>query len=419
MNNSNKKPNILWIVVDCLRNDRCDTENNPLSLNAWPKLRDNGVCFTQALSSASTTSPSFTSMLTSLYHLNHGVYSIQGPPINPGITSLPEILAQNGYTTNAFMTGPLLESIGLTKGFMQYQYRTRQETIYSQWGKNLFTSLENIAKQTNPWFTMLHFFEIHSPVQIENISAAPKHPEKKYDLGWQDLDKKIDQIISMVPEDTIIILTADHGEMLIRRGHRSFGSYLKRKLRKLTNMYHRPEDWRYHGFFPYDELHRVPLCISGPSLPNKLVLNDQVRHIDIMPTLLELIGIAAPDNIQGRSLMPMIKGQKMSSEPAFLYTGHNDAVRYWYALRTENHKLIMPAGPLYTNNTIYLFDLKNDPDELNNIAVQAVGPVCELRLKMEALISNMSGTAKSHTPQEFNETDKDELENKLKDLGYL
>ncbi len=416
------KPNVLWIVVDCLRNDRCPTDQNPLSLKAWPKLRENGVCFTQALSSASTTTPSFSSMLTSLYYLAHGVYSTQGPPINPDVTRFPEILSNNGYSTNAFMTGPLLESLGLTKGFHKYQYRTRKETIYREWGKDFFESFEKIAKQQNPWFTMLHFFELHSPIQTEDNTNAPKHPEQRYNQAWQHLDKKIEQIISMVPDNTIVVLTADHGEVLIRRGHRSIKSYIKRKFRKLFNVYHRPDDWRYHGFFPFDELHRVPLCISGPGLPNNVVLNQQVRHIDIMPTLLELLRIDLPENIHGRSLMPMINGQKMSKEAAFLYTGRNDATRYWHAVRTETHKLIVPAGPLYTNNTIYLFDLINDPDENKNIAVEAVGPVCDLRIKLDSIVANMNRSNSNNAavnPQEFSEEDKEDLEAKLKDLGYL
>ncbi len=419
-----KKPNVLWIVVDCLRADRCPVEDEAEDLVGWSILKDKGTCFSQAVSAASITPVSFGSMFTSQRHFRHGIYSLQGPSLNSDVKTIAEYFAENGYYTKGLMTGPLYGPFGLDKGFLSYDVRPNTDNLFSQWGDDLPAMLEDTLSSDMPTFTLLHLFELHEPIKTQDDHGIKKRSYKLYDIAWQQLDEKLSKIYSLIPDDTIVVLTSDHGEVLKRRSSRSLPDYLMRKLRGVFHMPHRPQDWLDHGFFPYDELHRIPLAITGPGVPAGQIIDQQVRHIDIMPTLMELCGIDVPENVCGRSLVSMMSGQDVKDVPAYLYTGWCDGPRYWHGIRTVEDKYIEPAGPLSVKSRSYYFSLKDDPDEKKNVINKSVGyKTSAARVKLIDILNDttsaVGSTEKPVAKKHFSKAQHEELAGKLESLGYI
>jgi len=408
--------NILWIVIDCLRADHCAASNVP-GLKAWPRLCESGTCFEQALCTTSTTPTTFASMLTGLYPFSHGVISPKGPAIGRSVTTVAELFREQGYATHAFMTGPLLGVHGHDRGFSSYEHRDRTRHIYSDWGSDLFDRFRQ-GLEGRPWMTMLHFFELHRPIQTDGKFSNGKSSQQ-YVLAWKMLDEQLDRLLNHVPDNTIVVLTGDHGEELERRSDQSFVQHGIRKIRRKMKMAYRPTDYKHHGYFPFDTLHHVPLVISGPGIQSGRQCQQQVRHVDIMPTLLDLTRISPPEEIHGRSLMPLLKGGTMPDESAYLYTGWNDPNRAWHALRADGWKYIekTPDCP-HRNGQAYLFDLRQDPGETINLVKKHPETASRMQRELNLLYSQEFSFSSSG-PNEIPAEEQKNLENKLSDLGYI
>ena len=413
------------IVVDCLRADRCLADTDTLNLQFWPQLRSGGTTFSQMITTATMTPPSFTSLLTGQYTFAHGIRSIDfDRSISPDLPTLPGLLRADGYTTYGRFTGPMLPAIGLDKDFDDYERRSptghkgvAPDTLYSEWGDKLISDLAAGALK-EPWFMLLHLFEVHTPLQF-NGATPPRSKAKQFDLAWQQLDKRIAEMSASVPENTMTILTADHGEVYQRRADRTLGGYLGSKLRRNLKMKFKTGDRKKHGFHVFDELVRIPFSISGSGVPEGKVIHQQVRQIDIMPTILELRGIECPDNLHGRSLVPMMNGQAMEEVPAFVESGCKADVRHWHGLRTEQWKYAEhPRTCELSDLEPELFNLADDPDERRNVIADNPEIAAQMRQEIDKLIYSVPGQRQDQSAP-LSEESQAELKTQLKALGYL
>ena len=411
---SSKKPNILFIVVDCLRSDRCPVESSNTNLKFWPKLVQRGITFTQMMSSTTNTSPCFASMLSGYYPHNHGIRTVRGPAIHSQIKTLPEILQANGYSTHAFVTGPLLNVLGLDKGFDQYDHREREENIYSKWQNNLWRFFDYVDSG-KPFFSLLHFFEVHCPRQTNGIKT--KNVMEEYDISWQQLDNKLNMLLELVPDDTIIIFTADHGEAVVRRADLSIPGYMTRKVRKLLNMPRRPIDNINHGLFPFDEIVRIPFNISGPGLQQNKVIYQQVRQVDITPTLLDILGINDNRQRDGVSLAPYFDGSQLPDLPAVIESGQHLPTRDWKCFQTSKWKYVENKNDVQLPvPSQMLFDHANDPFDKVDLAETEPEVAIEMKKELDAFMANPKFDTQGKLLKQ-NENSK--LEKQLKHLGYL
>lgn len=163
------KKNILFIVVDCLGYKFLSEDK----LQNYPYLSylfSQGTSFTQAISVASTTSPSIASMLTGCYPFRHGIMTLNSNYLNHNVPFLPELLKEIGHITYAEVTGPLWQELGISRGFDYYNYRKKDDYLISDYGnkfKNKFIS----GYFKEPWFIFLHLWELHQPIQMyQNIT---------------------------------------------------------------------------------------------------------------------------------------------------------------------------------------------------------------------------------------------------------
>ena len=410
-------PNIFLIVVDCLRADRCPEDAGQGRLVCWPKLLERGSYFTQMVSAASVTPVCFGSLLTGQYSMAHGIRTISGPALNPHVPTLAGVLKEMGYSTHAFVTGPLSPIFGLDRGFDRYDYRPRKDWIYSDWGRTLIDTLETIFAKRR-WFVLLHLFELHYPRQVHK-RFAPRRSRRRYDYAWEELDEQIDRLVDRIGDNSLILLTSDHGERLSRPSDKTLHGFVYRKIRKTLKLPMTPSAGRDHGFHVYDELTRIPFCISGPGVPRGTVIRDQVGQIDIMPTILDLIGGACPLRTHGRSLKPLLEGKPLPPRHSLLETGNDDTARHWIGLRSSTWKYVRHAfGTSHNKTSGLLFDLHNDPKEKRNLIRHHPDIAEEMDRAIDALLAD-NPLGKEQSGRALTDQEQAELHTKLKSLGYL
>ncbi|MEE8592667.1 MAG: sulfatase/phosphatase domain-containing protein, partial [Candidatus Bipolaricaulota bacterium] len=223
-----------------------------------------------------------------------------------------------------------------------------------------------------------------------------------YDAETAYLDAELERLHSYLAgrnmiENTLWIFTSDHGE--------GMGSH----------------NYPSHPKFIYEELTGIPMTLHHPAWPNKgLVVTEPVHHVDVFPTLAELIGVAEPTQVypfQGRSLVPLIDRDKVQFPHRYLFSERPRKVfSQWedgevFAIRDAGVKYIH-----HTEGTDELFDLTNDPFELSNL----IGTAPDLEKKLlESVLTVYDGLVEQSVQKTEKEELSDEEVEELKALGYI
>lgn len=207
------QPNVLMLVVDCLRSDRIFDPQRTCKTPHLDKLVTHGTTFNNVFVENSVTAPSFTSIFTGRYAGNHGVVGMVGVKLDDSIPTMAEIFSANGYHTYAEATGPLSPLLGIDRGFSQYHFRSQHEYCFGEWGDTL---LERFRRHEfiEPFFVMIHFWEAHVPFQVQSGFNSPEFGALPYDRAISGLDAFIGKILAHNNDDTLVILTGDHGECI-------------------------------------------------------------------------------------------------------------------------------------------------------------------------------------------------------------
>nr|MDO8046142.1 sulfatase [Candidatus Baldrarchaeota archaeon] len=366
--------NVLMILVDCLRADRAIAMSR--SKNSFLHfLVKKGVLFTQAIATTSFTNPSVASIMTGLYPFNHGVRSFLDK-LRKCYPTIADILLGAGYNTCAMVTGPLLPQLGFNRGFKTYMVRDTNQTIFTNFKEQIQKFLKNARK---PWFLFLHLWELHYPVYFP-INKRGIFVLNKYDTCLSFLDQELSVLLEDLDlNSTVVIFLSDHGERiptLLESLQNNLISIVSERLRKEVwikiseSIFKKSELARKrqgHGFSLAEELIRIPLILAGGDLPENKVVKDLITHVDIFPTLLNLLGLKSRIKIHfdGVDLTPLIKEDKHFTDrfiyigPAGIYVKKEDQIE---GLRGQKWKY------LERNNVpIALYDLKNDPQEQYNL----------------------------------------------------
>jgi len=309
--------------------------------------------FQQAVAQVPLTLPSHCSILTGLSPRSTGVRDQAGFSLAQEQTTLAELFKTSGYETAAFVGASVLNAAGgLAQGFDVYSDLTSvasktTEGETERHGDAVITEALQwmLASGRKPFFVWMHLFDPHTPYSPpepfkSQYSATPYDGEVAY------VDSLLGNLVSALSErkleqSTTVLFTSDHGEGLGEHGEQA------------------------HGYFLYDATLRVPLILKDPSFPlRNRVVTDQVRSIDITPTLIELFGLSKPDQIEGQSLVSLARGERESSpRVAFSETYFPFYHFEWsplHSIRTLNFKYIEAPKP-------ELFDLSHDPTESENV----------------------------------------------------
>jgi choline-sulfatase len=347
-------PDMFLITIDTLRADHvhCYGYTNG-STPALDALAKDGVRFTNAFTPSPITNTSHASILTGLLPGSHGVTDF-AVPLASAHPTIAELLKTRGYRTAAFIGAVILDSRSLAPGFDRgfdfYDNFPEHSSTKSRWGRlerrgmDVVSHAENwLAKHpAGPHFVWIHLYDPHDPYEPPP-PYAQTYKDHLYDGEIAYADSALAHFIVYLKtsgkyRNSVIVAVGDHGEGL--------------------GEHH--EDT--HGIFLYDSTTHVPLIVKLSRAESiGTLVSAQVRTVDIVPTLLDLAGAAAPDKNDGESLQVYFSGKNNATRPAIGETDY--PLRFgWAALRSvrkDEFKFIEAPRP-------ELYDLNRDAAELNN-----------------------------------------------------
>jgi arylsulfatase A-like enzyme len=391
-------PNVVLVSFDTTRADRlsCYGYGRETTPNV-DRLAKEGVLFAQCTSQSPKTAPSHMTVLTGLLPDAHGVRNL-GPndniALSAAVPTLAEVLRANGYRTAAFTGGGhLCEELGFDRGFDEFHEVGRVRGVFERG----MEAAEDYAGW--PFFLFLHTYEVHDPYvppaehrhrwtdasypgrivsdKAELVDRAGgewkdqhrvfwelvdpgsgadlRHLSDLYDASLRFADEQLGRLLERLDElgeldRTVVVFLSDHGEELGERGE-----FLHDSVRETVL--------------------RVPLLVRPPAgAPRELVervAESPARLLDVLPTVLRLVGAEPPPHLQGRDLLadlrlPLTAGNEVNAP---------DAPSHWprarrYALRRGDWKLEARASATDVLTPLALFDLATDPLEENDVSAE-------------------------------------------------
>jgi choline-sulfatase len=422
------RPNVLLYVIDTLRADALDWEDGARRISPnLARLADESIVFESTVAQSSWTRPSVVSMLTGLHPSSHGVLSL-GDRLGPQVPLLPEILRDAGYDTAAFVTNVNVSSpFGLQRGFTTFRYLHEKPTTDTVYVPARVLDDEVFAwlatPRERPFFLWVQASDPHAPYRPSEPFAtrfAPPEPASTLDpvsplrslrnlRGRSDLlnpanverlralyraevaelDAELGRFFTTLAErglldDTIVVVVGDHGEEF--HDHGGFE----------------------HGNTLYQELVRVPLLVR---LPHGGGARSRVlaQHVDLVPTLLTLLGLPVPPELPGRPLLTG-SGTVVADDGAEAFS------TTWFG-RTALSSLVVPPWkvivPMRSDRALEVFDLAHDPGERHDLAARHPVLIGYARQRMAELEA-----AGEHVPRGGPAALDAETRERLRRLGY-
>ena len=445
------RPNLLVISIDTLRKDAISPYGaDPAKTPKLQSLADNGVVFDQFWSTAPWTLPAYASLFTAEYPSTHGAGADRVTEVEPGkaqatvgvasgIPSLVSHFRKLGYSTQSFYSnGHLNLFSGIDKGFDGYVW-------YGLTGETAVTSFHEWTAQVDekPFFAFVQMTDPHWPYVVprsfakklsmpetsgnESLVGSPVEmfregvPEQDrqdmteiYGFLVQYMDKHVGGILRTLEkrglaENTLVVFHTDHGEEFWDHG-----------------------EW-WHGHTHHAELENVSLIFSWPGkLEAGARIQTPVRATDILPTAIDLMGLpAAEHETEGRSFAHLLRGEPAGKMPPILHEAELYGPGGDFALTDWPWRLLVqPPGPWIQRDVrlanpeefrreevVLLFNIEEDPKELNNLAAMEPEKVAGMRKKAEALRARAASRQRGTSAPTDMGTDAD-ADDGLGVLGY-
>ncbi|MGH9532909.1 MAG: sulfatase-like hydrolase/transferase [Terriglobales bacterium] len=395
-----RPPDVFLITLDTLRADRVGCYGYAKSQTpALDRLARDGVRFARAFTPSPITNTSHTSILTGLNPSMHGVTDF-GVPLAPSHITLAQVLKQRGYATAAFIGAVILDSNslapGLDRGFdFYFDFPEDVPKTAPRWGRVERRGLDVVkeatrwlaAQPSGPRFVWVHLYDPHDPYEAPTPFTNAQNP---YDGEVAYTDHAVAQFLGFLDKnglykDALISAVGDHGEGLGEHG----------------------EDT--HGIFLYDSTLRVPLLVKLPGGAQAGTVSEvTVRTTDILPTVLDVLGLPAIPGVDGRSLRAAAAGDAPAENLALAETDY--PIRFgWAPLRAarfgSSKYIEAPKAEFY--------DLAADSGETQN-RYEPWNPEVQ---KLRAILAEERKKAPAN-PAPSGSVDPQTIEH-LRQLGYL
>jgi len=430
-------PDVILISIDTLRQDHLpfygyQHDTAPM-LTAFSR---SAVVFDNAFTGSTNTAPAHATMLTGRHAGNHGLARNSGQ-LPGGVPTLGELLRGQGYASAAFVSGfTMRKDTGLQRGFDLYddELTSRRERFAAETTARATAWLRSVPAE-RPVFLFLHLFDPHYPYSPPEAHGRPFVPEgtglvsakwkvftkmreaglpeadfptyiARYDGEIHYADHHVGELLGLLEqrgrlERSLVIFTSDHGETLTERPF--------------------PFD---HGCRLYDEQLSIPLAIHlpGGERAGQRVAQD-VHLVDLLPTVVDVLGLEAPAGLDGSSLLPLARGAAAAQElrPMFSHARADErrlpelgvALDRWgfvTAIRRPPYKLI--AYPTSSGNVLQLFDLSKDPQEQSDLSKQETKVVESYKQELDAWVAPLQRHARPRVVPPSSEES-------LRSLGYV
>lgn len=442
---SDSPPNVILVLVDTLRADRVEGVREAGELTPFlSSMAQRSFVFHNAYAQASWTNPSVASLFTSRRQSLHGVTSFRSVLGEDELT-LAEVLREHGYTTAGFSANGLINRPGgFAQGFEKYRITLTSSKLPGVMRPSVSADVLNSqvldwmdsAEAGKPFFLYVHYMDVHTPYDPPDTALAQvfgnrERPCPNLDLlngamvmGWPaesdemeedlqafydaaviGLDRRLDELFSELGkrgalDDTLVIVTADHGEEL--QDHGRLG----------------------HGKTLYNETIHVPLLISHPGNSKRVDVYESVALIDLAPSILEWTGTAPISSFEGRSLGPAVERVRDGWDRPLrrLWYGSDATPRPVISellrdpsVRPKQHQSAVVLGTekiiVGLDETREYFDLEHDPHERGGVTLGAAR-----RTALDILADEAAAQADG-TVAEQRELD-DATRQRMRALGY-
>ena len=442
--------NIYLILLDSLRADHVYGNKKSSITPNLDLLVSQGTNFTNAFSASDHTGVSWLAIISALFPINSKTNPYK---FNSSIKTFVEIFKANNYQTFCFFPDISFFKI-LSKKFdnsIIYEYSDRDQ--YSKNKEKRFRQLKQIIKSQNtsgPCLNCIHLMDLKYPYTIPDEFNNNNFGKDRQDRRLSYLDKILGDLFQSIDiENSIVILSSDHGDYLpvtghnlediptiqnfMRKGKKIFprleptgirmfeimkktaaGIRKKNLEKKLSELELRSFNDRNQDVL-FDEIIHVPLIFVGKDIP-KMKISSLVRHVDILPTVFSLTGLSYNEsNFDGQNLVPIMKGDQTNDLIAYIESGpaNENLEGKVIGLRSLLYKYFRSRSN--PNNMIHLYDLTEDPLELHNIADVNI----EIVENMETKLQNFLKNDNDQKVDEITTEDRKKIEDELKKLGYI
>ena len=355
--------NVLLITIDTLRADALGAYGNASAATPWmDRLAASGVRFRTARAHNVLTLPSHANILTGRLPPDHGVRDNAGFRLAVGEATLATRLKERRFQTGAFISAfPLDSRFGLSRGFDVYDDAFVDTAARPAFLEQERAGVETVAAATRwlaeqrtkaePWFGWVHLYEPHYPYAAPEPFAS-RFSGNPYAGEVAATDEALGPLLQPILDagaatDTLVILTSDHGESLGDHGEAT------------------------HGIFAYEAALRVPLVLYYPPLLAPRVIDTAATHVDIVPMVLEALGIPPAAGLRGHTLEDLAR--EPADEPAMYFEALSGSLnRGWAPLSG-----VVSKGMKFIDLPIpELYDLRSDSGEQRNLADDAPAGDC-------------------------------------------
>jgi choline-sulfatase len=385
--------NVLVVTLDTTRADHLPAYGfHGVTTPSLDWLAATGAVLDDASTVAPLTLPAHVSLFTGLLPPHHGVRDNASAPLQADVVTLAEVLHHQGFATAAFTGSVVLRADrGLARGFDEYHgLRPRADrlgpVLQRRGDEVVDEALDWLRRTGPPFFAWVHLYDAHAPHDPpEPYRTIYAHDLYSGEIAFDDaqIGRLVDQLDARgLLDDTLIVVAGDHGEALGDHGERA------------------------HGLFVYQSVVHVPLLVHGKGIrPGRLA--GITRLVDVMPTVLDFVGITPPrgdgislaEVLRGRRLMPELVAYAESMYPARF--GWSPLV----SLRAGRYKFIRAPRP-------ELYDLRSDPGERRNLYRGPSSTTAALERQLANLLAGPA--AERSLPDET-----PALASQLAALGYL
>ena len=458
------KPNILFLFFDSFRADKISgPDKNSLTPN-FDYIKKNGVFFDHAISSSDASILSYAGLFSGKHPFKTGMRSSKLTKLID-TTSYLEFLKNHGYKLYGCMSksDSLLEILP--------EFENNEETFCTsgmgtEAGQITLDRLN--SKMKEPWLFLMHAGDLHFPITNPKGFQDEKFGSNNYEKQVSAIDYWLGQVLEKVDlKKTLVVITGDHGsyiqslnkeslnfdfqdradlQMKIGKISNKFPEFLeplklylfltrenisrKRKEKKIKDLNLKSHEVR--GLLHqrsdserllFDEKIRVPLFMIGPKVDQGMTISQQVRLIDVFPTICEIVGIPDKDEkIDGVSLYPLLENRKMGDLIAYMESSPAIIIKpvIVIGIRTDKYKYF--RNRYDSSKNVHLYDLENDPYEDNNIADKDKKVVEAMEDILKSIINGFSlekGCRLEYVDENLGTKETNMIEKELKKMGYI